>query len=86
VQVAWWERVTIFPIEGNVERMKEDKTKENFSSKGSLETEKNWLLEERGKGVVWREMDRWMRRHAVRATLPFLAALIAVWPKVRCSG
>lgn len=74
VQVAWWERVTIFPLDASVAAMKDDKA--NFKG-----PEHNWL-EDRSRLHFCHEIDRWTRRHFVRATLPLLGALIAVAPKI----
>ena len=74
VQVAWWERVTIFPLDNSITVMKDNK--EHFKS-----SERNWL---NGKSQLelMRLMDSWTKRHAVRATLPFLAAMTALSPKL----
>jgi hypothetical protein len=77
VQVAWWERVTIFPIDDRVAAMKRDR--QHFK-----DTDHKWL-EDRSRMTLRRYMDSWTKRHAVRATLPLLAALIALAPKIRQS-
>ena len=54
VQVAWWERVLIFPIDDSVAAMKDNK--ENFKG-----TDSAWLEPWSQAGLV-RSMDSWSRR------------------------
>ena len=74
LQVAWWERVTVFPLDDEIVAMKDERQ----CFKGA---DQNWLVE-KSQLRLWRMMDRWTLRHGVRATLPVLAALIAASPKV----
>lgn len=74
VQVAWWERWKVFPLDDEIVALKESKSDGKSSEQGWLDDER--LLK------LWRAMDRWIVRHGVRATLPVVAALIAVAPKV----
>lgn len=66
VQVAWWERVTIFPIERRLQSM------------AASEEDKGGMRQEHVNLV-----NRWTSRHALRASLPFAAALIVLWPSIR---
>ena len=74
VQVAWWERVLIFPLDDAIAAMKDDPA--NFKDPACT-----WL-ETRAQVELGRLMDTWARRHAVRATLPLLAAMIALSAKI----
>ena len=64
----------IFPLDVSIAAMKENK--ENFKA-----PEHNWL-EEKSQGELLRSMDSWTKRHAVRATLPMVAGLIALSSKM----
>lgn len=74
LQVAWWERVTIFSLDDQIVALKD--RKRDFKGPESTQME-----EERGVKLS-QIMDRWTLRHAVRATLPVVAAFVAVTPKV----
>lgn len=74
LQVAWWERVTVFPLDDEIVAMKNQRPT-------SKEFAKGWL-DQNDQRKLWRTMDRWTMRHGVRAALPVLAAFIAVSPKV----
>ncbi|KAK5732603.1 hypothetical protein LTR17_010418 [Elasticomyces elasticus] len=73
-QVAWWERVMIFCFDDAAAALKEDRA----NSKGG---EGLWLREVANVEFS-RIMDCWERRHAARATLPLLAALVLLAPRV----
>ncbi|KAK1807234.1 hypothetical protein LTR12_018422, partial [Friedmanniomyces endolithicus] len=73
-QVAWWERVMIFWLDDAAVALKDDRG--NFKGGEGV-----WLREV--AQVEFRSIvDLWGRRHAVRATLPLLAALILLAPRV----
>lgn len=75
VQVAWWERLCIFPLDRAATAMKQD----NANLKGSAHEwlDERSLLELRGL------MNKWAFYHAVRASLPFAAAMIAFYAKMQ---
>ncbi|KAK5680883.1 hypothetical protein LTS10_006641 [Elasticomyces elasticus] len=73
-QVAWWERVMVFWFDDAAATLKLDRA----SSKGG---EGLWLREVANVEFA-RIMDCWERRHAVRATLPLVAAVILLAPRV----
>ncbi|KAK3629226.1 hypothetical protein LTR56_005102 [Elasticomyces elasticus] len=73
-QVAWWERVMIFCFDDAAVALKEDRA----NSKGG---EGLWLREAANVEFA-RIMDCWERSHAVRATLPLIAAVILLAPRV----
>lgn len=75
VQVAWWERVFIFPLDDAVTAMK--------GNKGNFQSCDGQVFTIRSKAALHNVMDQWMIRHAVRATLPFIAAFIAATSKMR---
>lgn len=75
VQVAWWERVFIFPL---------DRAMTAVSSLGNARKElpvgdsQNVEL-----ASLHRSMDRWGMYHTVRAALPLAAAMVALAGKLR---
>lgn len=75
LQVAWWERVMIFPLEATIARL----GKNNDKSGG---TEKFWMDHATNK-ALHQSLDKWTRWHAVRATLPLIASLIALYTKLQ---
>lgn len=74
LQVAWWERVTIFGLDDEIVALKGERR----DCKGSESIQ----MDRERQAKLWRIMDRWTVRHAVRAGLPVVAAFLAVTPKV----
>lgn len=73
VQVAWWERVFVFPIDDAIAAMKDDNS--NFKREQPH-------FHDGSQREFHRLMRRWSYMHAVRATLPLVAAVVALWPRV----
>ncbi|OAL44742.1 hypothetical protein IQ07DRAFT_549867 [Pyrenochaeta sp. DS3sAY3a] len=76
-QVAWWERVMIFPLERSAARLKQNKVLPENS-------ERIWM-EDSSRAILHQIMDKWCRWHIVRATLPLIASLIALSTKIDIS-
>jgi len=74
-QVAWWERVFIFPLEDWIAALDKEKGKAGGS-------EDRWMDATTGM-ALHRDMDKWCRYHSVRATIPFIAGLVALSAKMR---
>ncbi|KAK4496170.1 hypothetical protein PRZ48_012150 [Zasmidium cellare] len=73
VQVAWWERVFVFSLDDAIAAMKDDKT--NFKGERPH-------FHSGSQPEFHRLLSRWMVMHAARPTLPFIAAVIALWPRI----
>lgn len=74
-QVAWWERVFIFPLEEWIAALDKEKGKMGGSGDSWMDATTTMALH--------RDMDKWCRYHAVRATLPLIAGLVALSAKMR---
>lgn len=74
LQVAWWERVMIFPLEATIAAMRKNKKEVGDSAQ-------SWM-DEASRGVLHHALDRWCQWHTVRATLPLIAALTALSAKM----
>ncbi|KAF2847111.1 hypothetical protein T440DRAFT_456868 [Plenodomus tracheiphilus IPT5] len=70
LQVAWWERVMIFPLEAHIAKMRKNKP--------SLGEFQENCMDDPSQQVLHQSLDRWSQWHVVRATLPLVAALIAL--------
>jgi hypothetical protein len=69
VQVAWWERLLIFPIDRAATALRSEKDAgQGWLDDGSLKQ-------------LHRLLDRWGWYHSMRASLPFLAALVVLYGK-----
>ncbi|EMD62928.1 hypothetical protein GGP41_004975 [Bipolaris sorokiniana] len=75
LQVAWWERVMIFPLEESIANLGKGKEKSGGA-------EGAWMDHETSK-VLHKSLDEWSRWHAVRATLPLIGSLIAFVTKLQ---
>ncbi|USP77347.1 hypothetical protein yc1106_04621 [Curvularia clavata] len=75
LQVAWWERVMIFPLEASIANL--DQSKGKNGGTGAV-----WLDQATSK-VLHQSLNKWSRWHAVRATLPLVASLIALAAKLQ---
>ncbi|KAF2024553.1 hypothetical protein EK21DRAFT_78413 [Setomelanomma holmii] len=75
LQVAWWERVFIFPLEAYIATLSKHK--------GSLGGSQDSWMDEASRKVLHQSLDKWCQWHAVRATLPLVAALLALSAKSR---
>lgn len=75
LQVAWWERVMIFPLEAYIANLDQSKGKTGGTGAG-------WMDQATNK-VLHKSLDKWCRWHAVRATLPLIASLIALAAKLQ---
>jgi hypothetical protein len=75
LQVAWWERVMIFPLEASIANLEKSKEK-NRGPEGV------WMDHATSK-ALHKSLDKWCRWHAVRATLPLIASLIALVTKLQ---
>ncbi|CAA9962459.1 hypothetical protein PTNB73_03360 [Pyrenophora teres f. teres] len=73
--VAWWERVFIFPLEDWIAALDKEKGKIGASSD-------RWMDATTGS-ALHRDMDKWCRYHSVRATLPLIAGLVALSGNMR---
>ncbi|KAL6702821.1 hypothetical protein ACN47E_000907 [Coniothyrium glycines] len=74
LQVAWWERVMIFPLEAKIVALRKNAGKSESAGGSRMDdTERNAL-----HGLL----DAWSRWHVVRATLPLIASLVALSTKM----
>ncbi|CZT15471.1 uncharacterized protein RCC_01328 [Ramularia collo-cygni] len=72
LQVAWWERVFIFPLDDAVMAIRDTQDRKSAA---------NGLSEQKKLADLHRMLDAWAVYHSVRATLPFVAAMVALTGK-----
>lgn len=59
----------IFPLEATIARMADNKAASSSMDNATVQ-------------ALHQSLDKWRRRHAVRATLPFIAAVVALSAKL----
>lgn len=75
LQVAWWERLMIFPLEASIANLEQVKNKSKDIG--------GFWIDDTTKTVLHKYLDKWSRWHSVRAMIPLIASLIALSAKLQ---